>query len=181
MEVKRIAQALPLTGKRITLNSLTEQDIEKLDSFFNDISSLIYYLPTTVRPYNKQQLEKLLSDWNDGETCFVFAVRSGDDLLGIVNIDDLDWTNSHAEIGIALTDKSARGQGYAAEALKVLCDYAFNELGLHRVWSRIIDGNEASMKLFSVAGFIMEGRMRSHVRRGGAWLDMTIWGLVRDM
>lgn len=181
MEVKRITDDLPLIGSRITLTSLTEQDIGELESFFNDISSLIYYLPTTVRPFNRQQLDKLLSDWNDGETCFVFAVRSDDDLLGLVNIDDLDWTNSHAEIGIALTDKSARGKGYASEALRLICDYAFRELGLHRVWSRIIDGNEASMKLFSAAGFEMEGRMRSHVRRGGVWLDMTIWGLVREI
>lgn len=180
MEVKQITEDLPLTGSRITLTSLTEQDIGKLESFFNDIASLIYYLPTTVRPFNRQQLYKLLSDWNDGETCFVFAVRSGDDLLGIVNIDDLDWTNSHAELGIALTDREARGKGYALEALSLLCDYAFNELGLHRVWSRIIDGNEASMKLFTAAGFEIEGRMRSHIRRGGIWLDMTIWGLIRE-
>lgn len=180
MEVKQIADDLPLTGSRITLTSLTEQDIGKLESFFNDIASLKYYLPTTVRPFNRQQLYKLLSDWNDGETCFVFAVRSGGDLLGIVNIDDLDWTNSHAELGIALTDREARGKGYALEALSLLCDYAFNELGLHRVWSRIIDGNEASMKLFTAAGFEIEGRMRSHIRRGGIWLDMTIWGLIRE-
>lgn len=180
MEVKRIEDDLPLTGNRIALTSLTEQDILKLDGFFNDISSLKYYLPTTVRPFNREQLSKLLSDWNDGETCFVFAIRKGEELLGIVNIDDIDWTNSHAEIGIALTEKNVRGKGYASETLKVLCDYAFFELGLHRVWSRIIDGNIASMKLFAAAGFELEGRMRSHVRRGGKWLDMTIWGLIRE-
>ncbi|NLW12717.1 MAG: hypothetical protein GX028_11980, partial [Clostridiaceae bacterium] len=53
MEVKRIEDDLPLTGNRIALTSLTEQDILKLDGFFNDISSLKYYLPTTVRPFNR--------------------------------------------------------------------------------------------------------------------------------
>jgi len=101
-------------------------------------------------------------------------------VVGLVNLDGLDWANSHAEIGIALTSQSARGQGFAYEALSLLIDFAFQELGLHRIWARIIDGNEPSLKLFARLGFRMEGRMSGHVRRRGEFRDMLILGLVKE-
>ncbi len=171
---------LPLHSSRIDLTALVEQDLDQLQSFFQDMASLYYYIPTTARPLNHLQLRKLLDDWNDGTESFVFAVRHAGQLIGLVNLDGLDWTNSHAEIGIALTSPDARGQGLAAEALRLLMGYAFHELGLRRLWARVIEDNRASIRLFERAGFQPEGRLREHVLRGGQNRDMLIYGLLRD-
>jgi RimJ/RimL family protein N-acetyltransferase len=172
--------SLPLKGSRLVLTALAESDLPVLLPFFQDISALLYYIPTTARPLNAPQLKALVADWNDGIENFVFAVRMQDQLIGLVNLDDLDWPNSHTEIGIALTDSSRRGQGLAAEALQILIDYAFGELGLHRIWARIIEDNVPSVKLFEKLGFLPEGRMRGHVRRRGRFRDMLIYGLVKS-
>lgn len=179
MESKDLPGYLPLTGKRICLTALEPADLPVLLPFFQDMASLAYYIPTTARPLNAPQLEKMLDDWNDGNESFVFAVRHEDKLVGLINLDGLDWANSHAEIGIALTENQTRGQGYAGEALALLIDFAFRELGLHRIWARIIDGNEPSLKLFARLGFQPEGRMREHVRRFGQYRDMLIYGLLQ--
>lgn len=179
MESKDLPEHLPLTGKRIRLTALEPMDLPVLLPFFQDMSSLTFYIPTTARPLNALQLEKMLDDWNDGSESFVFAVRHEDELVGLINLDGLDWANSHTEIGIALTKSTARGQGYAGEALALLIDFAFGELGLHRIWARIIDGNEPSQKLFARLGFQPEGRMRGHVRRFGRFRDMLIYGLLQ--
>lgn len=175
-----VLTGLPLTGKKISLTAIKQDDMSQLEEFFNHIPSLIYYLPTTVRPYNQTQLEKLISEWNDGESCFVFAVRSQENLIGLINLDDIDWVNSHAEVGIALTDISARGHGYAAEALKLMIDYAFNSLGLHKLWARIIEGNKPSISLFEKSGFLNEGTMREQVLRNGEWKSMLLYGLINN-
>jgi RimJ/RimL family protein N-acetyltransferase len=176
----KMTEKLPLIGERIALTTYTEQDLNELLPFFQDVSTLRYYLPTTIRPFNFEQLKQLLKDWNDGESNFVFAIRIDGQVCGLVNIDGLDYPNSHAEIGIAITDRMRRGQGLAAEALRVLLDFAFGELNLQRIWCRIISGNEPSIRLFSQAGFKPEGVLRRHVRRSGEFCDMLIFGLLRD-
>ncbi len=175
-----IMQRLPLQGPHIQLTALEDTDLTALLPFFQDLSVLRYYLPTTARPLNRIQLERLLKDWNDGVENYVFAIRSSGKTCGIFNLDGLDWANGHAEIGIAITDKLIRGQGLASEALSVMLDYAFNELGMHRLWCRIIDGNDPSTRLFEKTGFRREGRLRHHVLRSGAYRDMLIYGLLKS-
>ena len=176
----KMSEKLPLTSERLSLTAYSDQDLAELLPFFQDVSTLRYYLPTTIRPFNLGQLKKLLKDWNDGESNFVFAIRVDGQICGLVNIDGLDYPNSHAEIGIAITDRLRRGQGLAAEALRILLDFAFGELNLQRIWCRIISGNEPSIRLFTQAGFQQEGVLRRHVRRSGEFRDMLVYGLLRD-
>ncbi len=170
---------LPLHGARVDLTAVAEDDLLALQPFFADMASLIYYIPTTARPLNAAQIKSLLADWNDGIDNFVFAIRTGGRLIGLINLDGLDLPNGHAEIGIALTATAERGQGLAAEALIVLIRYAFDELGLHRIWARIIEDNHVSIHLFESLGFALEGRMRQHVLRRGSYRDMLIYGLIK--
>jgi RimJ/RimL family protein N-acetyltransferase len=174
-----ITKNLPLQGERVILTALEEHDIPFLNRFFQDMAALTFYIPTTARPLNGLQVRSLLQDWNDGRDSFVFAVRTGARLIGLVNLDSLDWPNSHVEIGIALTEPSARGHGLAGEALALLIRYCFAELGLHRLWARIIEDNAPSLRLFDKAGFQVEGRLRQHVLRRGVYRDMVILGLMR--
>jgi RimJ/RimL family protein N-acetyltransferase len=170
--------ALPLQGPRLELTALEESDLPALIPFFQDMSALTYYIPTTARPLNALQIRKLLDDWNDGIANFVFAIRLYNRVIGLINLDDLDWPNSHAEIGIALTESGQRGHGLASEALQLLVNYAFQELGLHRLWARIIEDNHPSINLFQKLGFQPEGRLRGHVRRRGQFRDMLIFALL---
>ncbi|MBP8989404.1 MAG: GNAT family N-acetyltransferase [Clostridia bacterium] len=170
---------LPLQGKRLRLTALHESDLDLLQDFFQDMESLIYYIPTIPRPLNRKQLYSLLDNWNDGVSNFIFAVRVADQLIGLVNIDGLDWPNSHAEIGIALTEPDMRGQGYATEAIAVLLRYCFYDLGLHRVWARIIEDNTPSIRLFQSLGFKPEGALRQHILRQGQFRDMLFFGILK--
>lgn len=179
MQITNPYSLLPLKSERIELTALESSDMPYLRSFFQDMASLYYYLPTTARPINLLQLEKLLVDWNDGLESFVFAVRHEGRLVGLVNVDGLDWPNSHAEIGVALISEESRGQGFAREALSLLIQYAFCELGLKRVWARIIEDNEPSIRLFEKLGFQREGELRQHVYRHGQYRNMLIYGLIR--
>lgn len=175
-----MTEKLPLKGPRLELTAYSEDDLKALLPFFQDVSVLRYYLPTTVRPMNEPQLRQMLRDWNEGDWNHVFALRYQGQLCGLVNLDGLDPHNSHAEIGIAITDRLLRGQGLAEEGLRLLLDFGFGELNLNRIWCRIISGNEPSVKLFQKAGFKTEGVLRRHVLRNGEFRDMLIFGLLRD-
>lgn len=180
MPAGEMKTGLPLQGTRVRLTALQEDDFDCLRPFFQDMASLIYYIPTTARPLNAYQMHSLLDDWNDGIENFVFAVRYQDRLIGLVNLDGLDWPNSHVEVGIALTDPDARGLGLASEAITLLIRYCFDELGLHRIWARIIEDNSPSLHLFGKLGFQKEGVLRQHVLRRGQYRDMYLFSLLKD-
>lgn len=170
---------LPLSTERVTLRALEQSDVDTLRPFFQDMASLDYYLPTTARPLNRRQLEKLLDDWNDGQESFVFAVQSDHQLVGLINLDGVDWPNGHAEIGIALTLPEARGKGLAREAMQLMLQFAYLELGLHRLFARIIEDNAPSIRLFKSLDFRPEGVMKEHVYRHGHYRNMLIYGHLR--
>lgn len=169
----------PLIDGPIQLDALTEADFPLLDAFFRRPQDLYYYVPTPVFPRTATQLRKMMADWSDNRRNFTFAIRNDGSLSGLLHLDDVDLVNGHAEIGIALTDPSARGRGLSAGAIRVMLRYAFQELGLVRITARIIDGNEPSRKLFTGLGFVHEGTMRHFVLRGGSYLDMHVYGLLR--
>ena len=164
----------------LQLSAIREEEIEQLLPLFNDPDAAGFYVPAMIRPYNLEQLKGLMGDWNDRAESYVFAIRKEGRLVGIANVDGFSWANAHAEIGIALASPAFRGQGIAAAALHLLLRYLFVDVGLHRVFCRIMEGNEASIRLFSKAGFRPEGRMKEHVRRHGKYIDMLMFGLLAD-
>jgi RimJ/RimL family protein N-acetyltransferase len=171
---------LPLIGDSVILDALSEDDFPSLEGFFRRPQDLYYYVPTPVFPRTAAQLRKMMADWNDLRRNYTFAIRSEGRLVGLLHLDDVDAINGHAEFGIALTEPSARGHGLAAQAIGVMLRYVFLELGLERITARIIDGNEPSIKLFSGLGFVHEGALRHFVLRGGEYLDMHVYGLLRS-
>ncbi len=132
----------------LQLSAIRDEEIPQLMPLFNEPGAAGFYIPAMIRPYSQEQLKAMMADWNDHAESYVFAVRKEGDLVGIVNIDGFSWANSHAEIGIALISPQYRGHGYASSALHLLLDYLFLDVGLHRVYCRIMEGNTSSMRLF---------------------------------
>ena len=71
-------------------------------------------------------------------------------------------------------------QGFGTEMLTLMLDYAFRQLGLRRIHAQIMAPNISSQKLFEKLGFQKEGILRAHVLRNNEYLDMLMYGLLRD-
>jgi len=76
--------------------------------------------------------------------------------------------------------KEYRKRGYAKEALKLILDYAFNELRLNKANSETIDINLGSIKLHKSMGFTIEGTRRQNVFTEGEYHDEILFGMTRD-
>ena len=72
-----------------------------------------------------------------------------------------------------------RGQEITTRALRRLCRYALDELGLERLELITDPGNVASQRLATNVGFRREGVLRSHLRhRDGRRRDSVIFLLL---
>ena len=181
MSFGRKAQLFP-EGQRLCLRAPEEADFKAYRHFFAEVSERAYYLEEALLPLNEAQLRTYVSGMNEGDKYLAFSLveKAGGKTVGLVNLDDIDLRSRHAVLGIAITDPSARGQGFAKEGGKLMLAYAFGELNLHRVEISYMEGNDASRALFNSLGFIDEGCRRDLTRRGNSWLDMHIMSLLEE-
>ena len=68
-------------------------------------------------------------------------------------------------------DHTLWGRGYGSEAIAYGTEWAFRNLGLHRVEANIMPRNTASRRAAEKAGFVEEGLSRQYLRINGVWED----------
>lgn len=68
-------------------------------------------------------------------------------------------------------DEQERNKGYMTEALRPMIDYAFRELGLHRIEANIMPRNAASLAVVHKLGFYHEGVAFKYLQINGVWED----------
>ena len=103
------------------------------------------------------------------------AITLGNDgsLVGMIELSQLSPTDRRAELGYWIAP-GHRGQGYATEAARAICDVGFSTLRLHRIEAGAFVRNHASIRVLEKAGLRHEGRFRERVRFGRSWLDQ-VW------
>lgn len=115
--------------------------------------------------YSERQLRLIIIDKTDGER------------IGCIDLCDFEPRDRRAFVGIALLPHF-RGRGFGTEALRLVCDYAKETLGLHQLAAQIAYDNDASHGLFSKCGFRTCGSMRSWLRRGPHYVDALLYQLL---
>lgn len=83
------------------------------------------------------------------------------------------------EIGVIMNPE-ATGRGLASKGLKLVLDYGFGPLNLHRIGADIDPDNNASISLFLRAGFQREGLLRGNWKTHLGIRDSIIMSKLRD-
>ena len=68
-------------------------------------------------------------------------------------------------------DKDFTGRGYMTEAVDRVVQYAFDDLGLHRLEANIMPRNKASLRVVEKLGFYQEGLCEKLLFINGRWED----------
>ncbi len=105
--------------------------------------------------------------------------RRDDDLVGTVGLTIDSVTHRRAEVGYILRRDRWRA-GLATEAVSLMLDLAFGELGLHRVWAACDVDNPASVRVLEKCGFVLEGRLRADLRIGDEFRDAWLYAVLED-
>ena len=70
--------------------------------------------------------------------------------------------------------------GLGIDANTVMLDYAFDHLGLHRIWGHVKADNEPALRLCEKLGYKLEGTLRAHRLRGTARVDLCVVGMLSE-
>jgi RimJ/RimL family protein N-acetyltransferase len=99
-------------------------------------------------------------------------------LIGEARLDRLDMQDRRASFAIGILDPACLNRGFGTEAAKLVLDYAFGELKLHRVSVRVLAYNERAIRSYRKCGFVLEGRERESAFVNGQWHDDIMMGLL---
>lgn len=100
-----------------------------------------------------------------------------DEYLGTISLKHISETDHNAEYAI-VTRKKAHGTGIAARATMEILKYAFDDLGLHRVYLTVLSDNIAARKLYENCGFDLEGEFRDMIRLGGRYRSQAGYAIL---
>ncbi|MFZ0960974.1 MAG: GNAT family protein [Terriglobia bacterium] len=98
-------------------------------------------------------------------------------LVGIIGAGLIDWENHSAMIGYLLAE-SYQGKGLMTGACRVLVDYLFCELKLHRIEIRCATSNPRSCAVPKRLGFLREGTLRQAQAFDDTYHDLEVYGLL---
>jgi RimJ/RimL family protein N-acetyltransferase len=172
-----------LEGKNLHLRQLIHDDRRSLAYHANDeeISRFITHIPY---PYTQRHADawiektKRLLD-KDSEHHFGICDKETDDVIGIIGLKNINHTDLNAELEYWI-GKDHRRQGKTTEAIWLILGYAFNTLGLHRVYAVVHEQNIGSVKVLEKVGLIREGIWREASRWEGVWCDVYAYGILED-
>ncbi|MFF4057946.1 GNAT family N-acetyltransferase [Streptomyces sp. NPDC001668] len=99
-------------------------------------------------------------------------------LLGRVALREIHLGDGQAEMAY-WTTAEARGRGVAARATVALSRWALDGVGFHRLELMHAVRNEASCRVATKTGFVLEGTKRSAVLHPDGWHDMHLHARVR--
>jgi diamine N-acetyltransferase len=98
--------------------------------------------------------------------------------VGALGLRGINWRSRHAEYWIYLGDRLARGKGLADEASRLLLQFAFATLGLHRVFLQVNVTNHSAISLYRRLGFVEEGILRAAVFADGRFVDRLLLSML---
>jgi len=167
-----------LEGEFINLRALRIEDAEMTFNWRkSERAKLLNKGASTV----SQQAEWIASRPNS-EFNFIIEIKRCLTPVGMISLTNIDKENLHAEPGRFLIgeDVLVNGIPAAVEAVKLLYEFAFNTLGLVRLFGVVADNNPLMVKWHSYMGMKIEGRLRSHLNQDGIFHDGILIGLLTD-
>jgi ribosomal-protein-alanine N-acetyltransferase len=174
-----------LLGRNIYLRFLQETDVDALvDLHRRNREFFQAYTPKrseefyTVEYQRKRIQESLTLKEEDKQYTFGIFLTAKDELIGIVELTEIvRGPLQSCWIGYYL-DQGQNGRGYMTEAVRLVVDYAFDVLGLHRIEAGVMPHNIGSIRVLEKAGFHKEGLNRKNVKINGKWEDHLHFAVV---
>jgi len=170
-----------LAGHRVSLRSLELSDLDDLWHWFADREVIRYSLSLWLFPNSRHETQTWLERTiRDKQTLTLGIVEQASDaLIGFAGISGISQINRSGEYFILIGNKNCWSKGYGTEVTKLIVEYGFATLNLHRIALTVSEVNSAGVKAYQRAGFTREGVLRQACYRDGQYHDKIVMSILR--
>jgi RimJ/RimL family protein N-acetyltransferase len=168
-----------IMGDGITLRRLERGDLEHIRRWLDDPE--LRTLIGATAPMSEGEAEKWFEHVDSDPSRIWYAIVTDDDTVvgeaGLLRLVP-EWRTT--DMTIIVGEPSQRGKGYGSETGRLLLDFAFNYLGLHRVAIGVVGFNERALSFWKRLGFREEGLQREGYFHDGAFHDFVMMCVLED-
>ena len=170
-----------LIGEKVVIREYMQEDLSALRAWVNDTETTKYLGGAYRRVQSWEETEEWLSRRLSGDAGgegYVIADKETMKYLGQIDLMMIDPIARKAEMAIVLSP-AHQGKGYAKEAVRLLVNYAFQTMNLHKVHLKCAEKNERAVNLYKNAGFETEGVLRDDLFIDGEYQNAFIMSIIR--
>ncbi|AHA10589.1 Ribosomal-protein-S5p-alanine acetyltransferase [Bacillus toyonensis BCT-7112] len=112
---------------------------------------------------------------------FGIFLKATDKLIGDISLTQIARDPAQSCYTGFTLDREHNSRGYTTEALRLVVDFAFRELKLHRIEAGAMPSNIASIRVLEKVGFKKEGIAKENVKINGKWTDHQILAIINSL
>ena len=170
-----------LTSPRLLLRQFQPDDLENVFKGLSHPDIIPYYgVSYDSLEATKAQMA-FFADLEENGTGIWWAICSPNNqaFYGAGGLNSLSKEHRKAEIGLWLMPEYW-GKGIMQEAMPLICQHGFNELGLHRIEGFVESENENCKRAMAKLDFVHEGTMRDCEVKNGRFISLDIYAHLKN-
>jgi len=174
--------ALPtLKGTLATLRELRTSDAPALLTMLSseEVVQFVPPLPDEVGGFERFILSAHAQRMSGSYACFGVVPKGTQAVAGLFQLRQMEPGFTNAEWGFAMAPEYW-GTGVFLEGAKLVADFAFDCVGVHRLEARVCARNGRGNGAMRKLGATQEGVLRRSFLRKGEYLDRVLWSILRD-
>jgi RimJ/RimL family protein N-acetyltransferase len=172
-----------LEGELVRFRALEDGDLPDLVRWWRDPEWAVLQ-QLVVRPRPADAVTDLFRDWSrserGGDVGFSVVDRVSQALVGHVTLFGGALPVRAATLAVMIGSEHV-GRGYGTDAVRLLTDYGFREMGLNRIEIRVHAFNDRARAVYGKVGYREEGVRREATFHDGRFSDEVLLSvLARD-
>lgn len=167
-----------LEGNQIYLRPFEPEDFEVF--YISLHHPEVRRLTGSPQVFTREKVEVWLKNimMADNRILLMIVSKQTHEVLGDVEINNINLFNHSANIRIALYHEKDFGKGYGTEAMRLMADYAFGIRNLHRLSLEVYEYNKRAIRSYEKVGFQKEGVKREALFYNHQYHDVIQMGLL---
>lgn len=133
-------------------------------------------------PINVDQIHERIQSQIKAQNAVVFSIadKTTQAAVGQTAFFRIDPISRSAIFYLAILDKTRWSQGLGSEATRLMIEYGFNTLNLHRIQLHVFKNNRPAIRIYEKTGFKTEGLLREAMYQHGKYCDFLVMGCLKD-
>ncbi|SHF90353.1 Protein N-acetyltransferase, RimJ/RimL family [Salegentibacter echinorum] len=163
-------------GERIYLRKIELSDItDSVMEWFRD-EELMEFYTTSKKTITKDSLLKSIEEGERKGNLITYGIftRELNALIGTIKLGPINFAHRISDLVILIGDRNYLGKGLAVEAIEVGNQLAFEEFDIRKLYGGMYESNIASIKAYTRAGWLIEGRLKGFYHKDGANEDRIL-------
>lgn len=167
-----------LAGEQVYLRKIELSDTDNIVKWRNSesVRCCFIYQELFTRESHMEWMKKKVRSGKVEQ--MVICEKNTDRPIGSCYLRDIDRVHQKAEYGLFIGEAVERGKGIGAEVSRLMLEYGFRELRLHKIYARVLADNVISLRSAERAGLQREGYCKDEVCIQGKFRDIVLLGIL---